>query len=486
MTMRGIRLSSLLLTLGLSLLALHQAPAQVTSASELGTEKLPAGFIKEFGTMWTFEAPPLDYWKARYGFAPTKGWLDHVRLASIRLPNCSSSFVSARGLVMTNHHCARECITAVSTPDSNFQEIGFVAKTQADERKCPGLFVDQLQSIEDVTDRVQKAVTSTAPARQVAQRNAAIDSLEQSCETDESTKCQVITYYQGGAYSLYRFHRFSDLRLVMAPEEAISFFGGDPDNFTYPRYDLDLSLMRVYENGQPYQPRDYLKWSKEGAKEGDLVLVTGNPGSTGRLLTVSQMEYLRDVQYPAQLSSYDRNLAVLRELSQKDDETRRALENDIFSLENSKKAVTGYLSGLQDSSLMAKKRAFERDFRKRIARDPQLQAKYGSSWDAIATAQREQAAIAKQQRWYSFAGSPLLNVAGGLVRIPQQAKLPDSLRLPQYRGQGLEKIKKSISGDISTDAEQDKQMLQAWLTQAGKDLPKNDPYLQTVLRGRSP
>src|SRR4051794_35499998 len=484
--MRSIRLSSLLLTLGLALLCVRLAPAQVASPSELGTEKLPAGFIKEFGTLWTFEAPPLDYWKARYGFAPSKAWLDHVRLASIRLPNCSSSFVSARGLVMTNHHCARECITAVSTPDSNYQEIGFVAKTQADERKCPGLYVDQLQSIEDVTDRVQKAVTSTAPARQVAQRNAAIESLEQGCETDESTKCQVITYYQGGAYSLYRFHRFNDLRLVMAPEEAISFFGGDPDNFTYPRYDLDLSLMRVYENGQPYRPKDYLKWSKEGAKEGDLVLVTGNPGSTGRLLTVAQMEYLRDVQYPAQLSSYDRNLAILQELAQRDEATRRAVENDIFSLQNSKKAVTGYLSGLQDSSLMAKKRAFERDFRRRIAADPKLKARYGTSWDAIATAQKQLAALAKQQRWYSFGGSPLLNAAGGIVRIPEQEKLPDSLRLSQYRGQGVENIKNSILADTQGDPEQDKQMLQAWLTQASKDLPKNDPYLSAFLGGRSP
>src|SRR3954454_2819152 len=483
--MFGRRLSILIGTFALSVVAARVAPAQVTQ-TELGTEKLPAGFIKEFGTMWTFEAPPLDYWKARYGFTPTKAWLDHVRLASIRLPNCSSSFVSARGLVMTNHHCARECITAVSTPDSNFQEIGFVAKTQADERKCPGLFVDQLQSIEDVTDRVQQAVTSTAPARQVAQRNAAIDSLEQSCEIDESTKCQVITYYQGGAYSLYRFHRFSDLRLVMAPEEAISFFGGDPDNFTYPRYDLDLSLMRVYENGRPYQPKDYLKWSREGAKEGDLVLVTGNPGSTGRLLTVAQMEYLRDVQYPAQLAAYDRNLAVLRELSQKDEETRRAVENDIFSLENSKKAVTGYLSGLHDSSLMAKKRAFERDFRKRIARDPRMRFKYGPAFTAIETAQKEQAALAKQQRWYSFGGSPLLNVAGGLVRIPEQAKLPDSLRLPQYRGQGVENLKHQIVEGLPTTPDQDREMLQAWLTQASKDLPLSDPYLTAFLGGRSP
>ena len=483
--MHGLRLRSLMMTLGLCLLSRQATLAQVTSPTEIET-KLPPGFIKEFGTMWTFEAPPFDYWKARYGFTPTKEWLDHVRLASIRLPNCSSSFVSSRGLVMTNHHCARECITAVSTPDSNFQELGFVAKTEAEERKCPGLYVDQLLGIEDVTDKIQGAVTTRLPAQQVGQRNAAMDSLVKSCESEPGLKCQVISYYQGGAYSLYRFKRFDDLRLVMAPEEAISFFGGDPDNFTYPRYDLDLSLMRVYQNDRPYEPKDYLRWSKTGPGEGDLVFVTGNPGSTGRLLTVAQMEYLRDVQYPAQLSSYERNLAVLRELSQRDEETRRAVENDIFSLENSKKAVTGYLSGLQDSSLMAKKRAFERDFRRRIAADPRLRARYGASWDAIATAQRQLAALAKQQRWYSFGGSPLLNAAGGLVRIPEQSRLPDSLRLPQYRGEGLNNIKKSVLGDVPTEPEQDKQMLQAWLTQAGKDLPKNDPYLSAFLRGRSP
>jgi Peptidase S46 len=491
--MRCIRLSSLLVIAGFILLpvraraqAVPRTQGGVATPSELATEKLPAGFIKEFGTMWTFEAPPLDYWKARYGFTPTKAWLDHVRLASIRLPNCSSSFVSSRGLVMTNHHCARECITAVSTPDSNFQEIGFVARTQAEERKCPGLFVDQLQSITDVTDQVQHALTSATPARQVAQRNAVIDSIEKGCQTDASTQCQVITYYQGGAYSLYRFHRFSDLRLVMAPEEAISFFGGDPDNFTYPRYDVDLSLMRVYENDQPYQPKDYLKWSKDGAKEGDLVLVTGNPGSTGRLLTVAQMEFLRDVQYPAQLSAYERNLSVLRELAQKDEATRRAVENDIFSLENSKKAVTGYLSGLQDSSLMAKKRAFERDFRRRIAANPKLKARYGGSWDAIATSEKQLAALAKQQRWYSFGGSPLLNIAGGLVRVPEQSKLPDSLRLPQYRGENLENLKDQILAGLPTTPDQDREMLQAWLTQASKDLPLSDPYLTAFLAGRSP
>src|SRR5215213_4202873 len=407
--MRVTRVRSLITTVALAFVALGSAQAQVASQGELGTEKLPAGFIKEFGTMWTFEAAPLDYWKARYGFTPTQQWLDHVRLASIRLPNCSSSFVSSQGLVMTNHHCARECISDVSTPDSNFQVLGFVAKTQADERKCAGLYVDQLQGIEDVTAKVQKVVTATTPARQVTQRNAAIDSLEKACETGPDLQCQVITYYQGGAYSLYRFKRFSDLRLVMAPEEAISFFGGDPDNFTYPRYDLDLSLMRVYENGRPYQPKDYLKWSREGAKEGDPVFVTGNPGSTGRLLTVAQMEYLRDVQYPAQLAAYVRQMDVIREVMKSaPTERKRELENTLFGLENSQKAVTGYRSGLLDSAIMAKKRAFEGDFRRRVAADPALRARYGGAWDAIAGAQQALGKLAARQRFHGFGGGSTL------------------------------------------------------------------------------
>ncbi|HEU5303729.1 MAG TPA: S46 family peptidase [Gemmatimonadales bacterium] len=486
--MHGLRLGTLA-ALVLSLVAGTARP-QVTAprpATRDTAQKLPPGYVKEFGTMWTFEAPPLEYWKARYGFTPTPAWLDHVRLASVRLPNCSASFVSSAGLVMTNHHCARECITAVSTPDSNFQELGFVARTESEERKCPGLFVDQLQSIEDVTDRIQGAVTARSPATQVAQRDSAIHAIEGSCTQETGLNCQVISYYQGGIYSLYRFKRFDDLRLVMAPEEAVSFFGGDPDNFTYPRYCLDLTLLRVYQNGRPHQPRNFLKWSKAGAQEDEVVFVTGNPGSTGRLLTVSQMEFLRDVQYPAQLAAYDRNLAILRELSQRDEATRRQLENNIFSLQNSKKAVTGYLSGLRDSSIMARKRAFERDFRRRIARDPKLQARFGPSWDAIAAAQKQQAALATRQRWYGFGGSPLLNVAGAIVRLPQQARLPDSLRLPQYRGGGLEKIRDAmLSGQVPADPEQDKELLAAWLTQASKELPKNDPYLQAILGGRSP
>ena len=440
-----------------------------------------AGWVKEFGTMWTFDAPPLPYWKARYDFAPDQAWLDHVRLASIRIPGCSASFVSSAGLVMTNHHCGRDCTAGSSPPDSNYIETGFAAANLADEKKCANMYADQLQSITNVTDRVRKAVTATAAGKQVEQRNAEIERIQRECAQQPTDVCEVVTFYQGGMYSLYKYRRWTDIRLVMAPEEGIAFYGGDPDNFTYPRYDLDLTLLRVYENGQPLAPRDYLKWSANGAAEDDLVFVTGNPGSTGRLLTLAQMEYLRDVDYPSRLAGYDRLLRIWHALAASSPDAARRYQNSIFSYENSKKAVTGYRVGLVDSAIMARKRAFERDFRRRVEADPALRAKYGTAWDEIARAEKELATFARNLQWQSFGGgSNLLNFAGGLVRVPSQGALPDSARLAQYRGPGLERIRAQVTS-TPVDTAFERRALAATFAAWKEALPPTDPALVMAL-----
>src|ERR1700737_534099 len=438
------------LALASALVLSGQAAAQGTASRQAQANQLPpATYRPEFGTMWTFDAPPLDYWRRTYNFAPDPKWLGPVRLASVRLPNCSASFVSSRGLGMTNHHCGRDCTASSSPPDSNYIQVGFAGATLADEKKCAGLYVDQLQSIQDVTSRVRSAVTGKTPADQAAQRTAVIGQIQTECNQQTQLTCQVVTLYQGGMYSLYRYRRFNDVRLVMAPEGDIAFFGGDPDNFTYPRYDLDLTLLRVYENNQPYAPTDYLKWSGAGAVENELVFVVGNPGSTGRLNTIAQMEFLRDIGYPATLASYKRALAIYAELARPDTSASRRYQNDVFSVANSQKAVTGYRAGLLDTLSMAKKRAFERELQARIAADPRLQAQYGGTWNAIAAAQRELASFTPQLRYQGFGGnSRLLNIAGQLVRIASESGKPDSAPLPAYRGAAINSMTAQLSQNI--------------------------------------
>jgi hypothetical protein len=466
-----------------------QAFAQTTAARQATVaNQLPsATYRPEFGTMWTFDSPPLDYWRGTYNFTPDQKWLDHVRLASVRLPNCSASFVSARGLVMTNHHCGRDCTAASSPPDSNYIQTGFAAGTLADEKKCAGLYVDQLQSIQDVTSRVRSAITGRTAAEQAAQRTAVAGQIQTECNQQTQLTCQVVTLYQGGMYSLYRYRRFNDVRLVMAPEGDIAFFGGDPDNFTYPRYDLDLTLLRVYENGQPYAPTDYLKWSGAGAIENELVFVVGNPGSTGRLNTLSQMDFYRDLQYPPQLAAYKRLLAIYAELARTDTSAARRYQNDVFGVANSQKAVTGYRAGLLDTLSMAKKRAFERELRARIAADPKLEAQYGGTWDAISKAEGELASFYPQLRYYGFVGgSTLLPMAAQIVRIASESGKPDSARLAPYRGQGIANMTGRLSGPVPIDTAFERLALAAQLRAAQSELPPNDPFIRVALAGRTP
>jgi hypothetical protein len=477
------------LALASALLASPRLFAQTSTSRQptTATQLPPATYRPEFGTMWTFDAPPLDYWRRTYNFTPDQKWLDHVRLAAVRLPNCSASFVSSRGLVMTNHHCGRECTASSSPPDSNYISTGFSAGTLADEKKCAGFYVDQLQSIENVTSRVRAAITGATPGEQATQRAAVINQIQTECNQQTKLTCQVVTLYQGGIYSLYRYRRFSDIRLVMAPEENIAFFGGDPDNFTYPRYALDVTLLRVYENGQPYSPTDYLKWSAAGAGENELVFVVGNPGSTGRLNTIAQMEYLRDVGYPATLAAYRRALAIYAELAQRDTSAARRYQNDVFGVANSQKAVTGYRAGLLDTLSMAKKRAFEAELRARVAANPTLQAQYGGTWDAIAQAQRELASFSPELRYYGFGGgSQLLQLAAGTIRVATEGAKPDSARLPQYRGPAIARMTTALSQPVPIDTAFERLAIAAQLRAAQTDLPPNDQFVRLALAGRTP
>jgi len=389
--------------------------------------------------------------------------------------------------VMTNHHCARACIESSSRPDSNYIMTGFAAKAITEEKKCAGLYVDQLQSIENVTSRVRSAVTGATPTEQASQRAAITGQIQTECNQQTQLTCQVVTLYHGGIYSLYRYRRFNDVRLVMAPEGEIAFFGGDPDNFTFPRYDLDVTLLRVYENNQPFSPPNYFRWSRNGAVENELIFIVGNPGSTGRLNTLAQMEFLRDVSYPAALAGYTRALGVYKELATRDTAAARRYQNDVFGYENSFKAVTGYRTGLLDSAQMVRKIAFEREFRARIAADPALRAQYGGAWDAIAAAQRELTTFNPQLRYQGFAGnSTLLNLAGQTIRVALESAKPDAERLSAYRGAGLNNVRAAVTRNMPIDTVFERLALTAQFRAAQTELGSDDPFLRLALAGRSP
>lgn len=443
----------------------------------------------ETGTMWTFDAPPLEYWAERFGFRPSGEWLDHVRLSAVRQPGCSASFVSGAGLVMTNHHCARRCIDQASREGEDLLENGFYARTPEEERSCGSrMWLDQLLSIRDVTDSVTSAIPAGAsPTAAADARAAAITDIEDRCEaTGESLNCQVVSMYRGGQYKLYTFHRYTDIRLVFAPDGPAAFFGGDPDNFTYPRHDLDVTFYRAYENGKPVEASHHLAWDTDGTAEGDLVFGVGNPGTTGRLNTIAQMEFFRDVQYPAQLDGYARQLAVLYDLSRLSPARARAHRIRIFGLENSQKAYGGFLAGLQDDELMAWKRRWEDDFRARVDADPALQRAYGGAWEEIATIRQDLGALDARRRAYTFDvyESQLMEIAGILVKAPVELAKPDAQRDSVFRDRNRASLQRTLAGSIDTLLE--RRMIAAYFDRIASTMPADDPVRRVAIGDRSP
>ncbi len=424
------------------------------------------------GKMWTFEHPPLDYFQKEYGFTPSAAWLEHVRLAALRLPNCTASFVSGAGLVMSNHHCAREAATAVSRPGEDLLTSGFYAARAEDERRVPDLYVDELVSLRDVTQEVAAGGTpAQTAAEQLAERESRATKL----------RCDATPLYDGGRYSLYCYRRYSDVRLVFVPERAIGYFGGDPDNFTYPRYDLDVSFFRVYdETGRPLRPDSYLAWSDAGAKEGDAVFVIGNPGSTSRLATVAQLEYRRDLQYPNVVRSLESRGRILADYMRQHPETRSRLINDYFEIQNSLKSFGGELQGLRDRALMARKAAFERNFRNAVLATPALRSRAGSLWDEIADVRRRIGQLAPALNALNQGGplrSQTLATALSIVQYGEAAAggAPDSV---------LRELREQIAHE-TIDPGLDVLMLAAQLEDAARLLGATDPWVAEALAGRS-
>lgn len=440
--------------------------------------------LLDLGKMWTFDFPPVEYFSKEYDFVPSKEWLDNVRLSALRLPNCSASFISEDGLVMTNHHCARTALDSVNMQGEKLVEEGFYADSLHKERKVPSLYIDQLILLEDVSDEIQQAFESgKTDEERIEKRTAAInqiqkrftDKLKESNPKD-SVVISVVSFYNGGRFSVYGYKRYTDIRLVYAPENAIAFFGGDFDNFTYPRYDFDCAFFRVYENDTPLKTSNFFKLNPEGSKEGDAVFVVGNPGTTRRLYTVKQLEHLRDLDYPARIEQLENLSKVYLDYVNNNPESKAKYLTIIFSLENTRKAVTGYLDGLRNPVLMAKKIDFENKFRKTVLENANLRNKYGNPWKKIEEYQTELSALFPQINTLSLKArysSQLLAMAYDLVELARKHK--DTI--PAVARSNI--FPKNMNLDIEAG------LISYKLTAMKKVLGENNEALNELLAGES-
>jgi hypothetical protein len=441
----------------------------------------------EMGTMWTFENPPLDYWEETYGFRPTPEWLEHVRLSSVRYGGgCSASFVSADGLVMTNHHCARGCVDAVANEGEDFLVNGFYAPTRAEERVCPNLFLDQLVQIRDITSRMQAVGEPGMSDTEITEAQDALgQELAGECEASTGMTCQVVNLFHGGQYKIYVYKRYSPVKLVFAPELQTGFFGGDPDNFTYPRYNLDITFVRAYnEDGlTPAATPEHFGWDPGGAEEGELVFVTGNPGSTARQITVSQFMYEREIWHPMILDFFDQRLSIMHQIARQYPDRGRQMQNQIFGFENTQKLYRGELQGLRDTLLMAKKIRWENEFKAALAKDPALQAEYGDVWGRLAEIQEAKAKIAPTYYMNNtgfLSPSQHLQTAGLLVQYAEEMAKPESERGQMFQGPGLTRVETMLQSTTPFQDDMSIGMLTGRLDLAGKWLPEGSPLRQAV------
>jgi len=440
--------------------------------------------------MWLYNEAPKDKIRAKYGFDVTQQWLDHVRLSSVRFNNGGSgSFVSPDGLTFTNHHVGAGCVQQLSTEGHDYIKTGFYAKTEAEEAKCPNLELNQLVGIEDVTDKINAGIKPEMSTAEIgAAQRAAMSQVEKDCATSTGLRCDVVTFYSGQVYNLYKYKKYTDVRLVFAPEFDIAFFGGDPDNFTYPRYDLDITFFRVYENDKPAHLDNYLKWSPTGVTDGDLIFVSGHPGNTGRLLTMAQLEFLRDVQYPMALKVYARRIALLQEFSKQSEENARIAKEDLFGLQNSQKAITGYQSGLLDKGIMKEKTSQEVYLRaafKVASKDTNATDPWEEIAQAIKTQQEIFPNLSYLERMRAFP-SHLAQFARTLVRAADEKPKPNPDRMREFRDSALPSLEQQLFSTEPIYKNLETALLSDGLSEMQDSLGKDNPEVQKVLQGKSP
>jgi V8-like Glu-specific endopeptidase len=441
--------------------------------------------------MWTFNNFPAAKVGQAYGFTPDQAWLDHIRMASVRIAGgCSASLVSPQGLVMTNHHCARSCIENVSgLTHKDYNRDGFFAKTAAEEARCPGMEMNQLVAITDVTQRVQDATKAATPETFNDVQKATLAAIEKECGTTDDVRCEVVSLYEGGRYDLYKYRRYQDVRLVFAPEDRIAFFGGDPDNFNFPRYDLDVSMVRIYgSDGKPLQNAEHLAWSDGKLKEGDLTFVSGNPGGTARDLTMAQFDDERDDKLVRNIAARSELRGYLTQYQERGAEERRQSNDLLFGTENGLKVFTGRHEALADKAFYGELASNEKAFRAKVMADPALAQAYGGVWDAIAelvrkdqTYRTEYMALEAGLRY-----SSLFKIARNLVRHGDEMGKPNGERLREFGESRLPQMKAVTLANEPIYDELEISLLTWSLTRMRADLGADHPVIKRVFGKRSP
>jgi hypothetical protein len=446
--------------------------------------------LKNDEGMWLLNDFPSQPLERLHGFAPNEDWLRHVQLAALRIAGgCSGSFVSGNGLMLTNHHCASRCIQQLSTARRDYMRLGFNAATEKEEARCPGMEVDQLLAISDVTADVAQATEGQSGAAFSDALKGVQSRLELECATTEEIRCDVVSLYHGGRYQLYRYRRHQDVRLVFAPESSIAFFGGDPDNFMFPRYDLDIAFLRIYERGQPLQSSDFFSWSQDGPASGDLTFVPGHPWHTSRELSVAQLIALRDRTLPDRLLQLAEARGVLTEYGRQGAEQKRTSTNLLFGIENSLKALKGRVAALRDPRLFAAKVAAEQELRTRANANPALRSLTSKSWDNIAQAESRFESFRTPYRMLEQGHgfwSELFEHARRLLRIAEETPKPNNVRLREYTdAQRPALVQHLLSADIIYD-DLEVLTLTHSLTKLREELGADDKIVALVLGDSSP